>query len=296
MIINSSNFKRCLNDIKNNKFLHAITFMTVVLSILIVGTFVLFASNAGELLDRWKSGIKVIVYLEDNISSSEKDRTRLEIRDFEEVEDVLYVSGEKGLEELKNQMTRQKAIFENLKTNPLPDSLEVFLKKDRKDIESLEKLASKIEQFQSVSEVEYGKEWIGRFVKIISFSRLAAISMGAVFFMVTVFIVANTIRLALYSRKEEIEIMQLVGADDKFIKSPFYIQGLLHGFAGGVGGLLILSLLFFIFSSNISQDFSAFIIKIKFMSFKSVLIILLCSTLVGWLGCYISLKQFLKKS
>lgn len=295
-MINSSNFKRCVNDIKNNKFLHAITFMTVLLSILIVGTFVLFASNAGELLDRWKSGIKIIVYLEDNISSSEKDRTRLEIRDFEEVEDVLYVSGQKGLEELKNQMTRQKAIFENLKTNPLPDSLEVFLKKDKKNIESLEKLAGKIEQFQSVGEVEYGKEWIGRFVKIISFSRLAAISMGAVFFMVTVFIVANTIRLALYSRKEEIEIMQLVGADNKFIRAPFYIQGLLHGFSGGVGGLLLLSVLFFIFASNISQDFTTFIIKIKFMSFKSVLIILFCSTLVGWLGCYISLKQFLKNS
>jgi len=296
MIINSSNFKRSLNDIKNNKFLHAVTFITIMLSILIVGTFVLFASNAGELLDSWKSGIKVIVYLEDNISSSEKDRTRLEIRDFEEVEDVLYVSGGKGLEDLKNQMPRQKAIFENLKVNPLPDSLEVFLKKDKKDIEVIESLAAKIEQFQSVTEVEYGKEWIGRFVKIISFSRLAAISMGAVFFMVTVFIVANTVRLALYSRKEEIEIMKLVGADDRFIKSPFYIQGIMHGFTGGTGGLLVLFILFFIFSSNISQDFSSFIIKIKFISLKTLLSILFCSTLVGWLGCYISLKQFLRNT
>ncbi|MDY0361253.1 MAG: permease-like cell division protein FtsX [Desulforegulaceae bacterium] len=296
MIINSSNFKRSLNDIKNNKFLHAVTFITIMLSILIVGTFVLFASNAGELLETWKSGIKVIVYLEDNIASSEKDRTRLEIRNFDEVEDVLFVSGEKGLEELKNQMTRQKAIFENLKTNPLPDSLEVFLKKDKKDIKSLENIASKIEKFQSVSEVEYGKEWIGKFVKIISFSRLAAISMGAVFFMVTVFIVANTVRLALYSRKEEIEIMKLVGADDRFIRSPFYIQGILHGFTGGTGGLLVLFILFFIFSSNISHDFSSFIIKIKFISFKTLLSILFCSTLVGWLGCYISLKQFLRNT
>ncbi|MCB9481377.1 MAG: ABC transporter permease [Desulfobacteraceae bacterium] len=296
MIINSSNFKRSLNDIKNNKFLHAVTFITIMLSILIVGTFVLFASNAGELLDSWKSGIKVIVYLENNISSSEKDRTRLEIRDFEEVEDVLYVSGEKGLEDLKNQMPRQKAIFENLKINPLPDSLEVYLKKDKKDIGVIENLAAKIEKFQSVTEVEYGKEWIGRFVKIISFSRLAAISMGAVFFMVTVFIVANTVRLALYSRKEEIEIMKLVGADDRFIKSPFYIQGILHGFTGGAGGLLLLFILFFIFSSNISHDFSSLIIKIKFISFKTLLSILFCSTLVGWLGCYISLKQFLRNT
>jgi len=294
MIINSSNFKRSLKDIKNNRFLHSLTLVTIMLSILIVGTFVLFASNAGELLDRWKSGIKLLVYIEDNVSRSELNRTRLEIADFDEVEKVEFVSAEKGLKELKEDMFRQKSIFENLGNNPLPDSFEVFMKKERKDLKTIEALVKKIEQFQSVSEVEYGKEWIGRFVKVISLSRLAAICMGAVFFMVTVFIVANTIRLALYSRKQEIEIMQLVGADNRFIKSPFYIQGLLHGAVGGTGGLLILFLLFSLFSMNMNQDLSSFMIKIKFMSWQAALIIIFCSTIVGWLGCYISIKQFLK--
>lgn len=294
MILNSSNFKRSVADIKNNKFLHSITLITIMLSILIVGTFVLFASNAGELLDRWKSGIKIIVYLEDNISRSEINRTNLEISDFREVESVDFISAQMGLKELKNSMSRQKGLFENLNENPLPDSFEVFIRSEFKDIHTIESLASKIERFQSVSEVEYGKEWVGKFAKLISFTRLAAICMGAVFFMVTVFIVANTIRLALYSRKDEIEIMQLVGADERFIKSPFYIQGLIHGIVGGIGGLLILFILFVVFSMNINQDFASFIIRLRFISLQAGVIILVCSTIVGWLGCYISLKQFLK--
>ena len=294
MIINSLNFKRSVSDIKNNRFLHSVTLVTIMLSILIVGSFTLFASNAGDLLDQWKSGIKLLVYIGDNVSEAEKNRTRLEIADFEEVEKVEFVSAEKGLKDLKEEMLRQKGILDNLKHNPLPDSFEVFLVKDKKDLKIIEALAGKIEKFQSVSEVEYGREWIGKFARVISISKLVSICMGVMFFMVTVFIVANTIRLALYSRKDEIEIMQLVGADNKFIKSPFYIQGLLHGAAGGIGGLLILFLLFAVFSMNINQDISSLMIKIRFMSWQSALTILVCSTFVGWLGCYISLRQFLK--
>ncbi|PIE74756.1 MAG: cell division protein [Deltaproteobacteria bacterium] len=296
MITNSSNFRRAFSDIKNNKFIHLITFITIILSLLIIGTFVIFAVNASELLDEWKSGIKLIVYLEDNLSQAEIDRTKFEISKFEEIENVEFISAEKELSQLKKSMTRQKGIFENLKENPLPDSFEVFVKKEKKNQEIIEVLAKKIEKFKTVTEVEYGREWIGKFAKIISVSRLAAICMGAVFFMVTIFIIANTIRLALYSKKEEIEIMQLVGADEKFIKSPFYLQGLIHGAAGGAAGLIILFILFFVFSINIGQDFSSFTIKIKFMSLQSVLIILFCSTLAGWFGCYLSLRQFLKYS
>jgi len=294
MKINSLNVKRALKDVKNNKFVHVITLITIVLSILIVGTFVLFASNAGELLDTWKEGIKVLVYLEDGISDSEINRTRLEISDFAKVKKVDFISSRRGLEALKAKMPRQKGIFENLEKNPIPDTFEVYLKKGEKDLDYIESLAQKIEKFDSVAGVEYGREWVGKFVKIIAVSRLVAISMGGVFFIVAVFIVANTIRLAIYSRKDEIEIMQLVGADEGFIKAPFYIQGLIHGIVGGLAGLFILFILYLLFSVNVSSDFSSFMINIKFISVKSLVVIIVCSTLVGWLGCYISLKQFLK--
>ncbi len=110
--------------------------------------------------------------------------------------------------------------------------------------------------------------------------------------MASVFIVANTTRLVLYSRREEVEIMRLVGAEDSFIKAPFYIQGIIQGVLGGTIGLVILYIVFLFVSSNVEQDFSYGLINIRFFSPGIFSIILLCSMVVGWLGAFLSLKQF----
>ena len=118
--------------------------------------------------------------------------------------------------------------------------------------------------------------------------------MGALFFMAAIFIVANTIRLVIYSRREEVEIMRLVGATDNFIKIPFYFEGLIQGALGAIMGLGILYFSFFLIVTNVEQEFLPGIFQLKFIPSAILCEILLGSMLVGWLGCYISLKQFLK--
>jgi cell division transport system permease protein len=131
-------------------------------------------------------------------------------------------------------------------------------------------------------------------MSIINLFRLTGYAMGGLFFLAAVFIVANTIRLVLYSRREEVEIMRLVGATDGFIKAPFYIEGLVQGALGGMIGLAVLFVIFLLVSLNVEQGLTAGLFTIRFLSPGASCGILVCSMFVGWLGCYLSLKQFLR--
>ena len=191
-------------------------------------------------------------------------------------------------------MKRQSSILMNIEENPLPDAFEVRMIASSQRLEDVEILAKQLESIPWVDEVEYGQKWLGRFTNILNLFRLTGYAMGGIFFMAAVFIVANTIRLALYSRREEVEIMRLVGATDSFIKAPFYLEGLIQGALGGIIGLAALFVAFKLISSNIEQGFSSNFFTIRFLSPEIFSSILLGSIFVGWLGCYLSLKQFSK--
>jgi cell division transport system permease protein len=112
--------------------------------------------------------------------------------------------------------------------------------------------------------------------------------------MATVFIVANTIRLVIYSRRDEIEIMRLVGAAEHFIKIPFYFMGLIQGAVGAGIGLTILFAAYMFMASNFEQGTFPGLFNIRFLSPLITGLIILLSILIGWFGSYISLKQYLK--
>jgi cell division transport system permease protein len=146
----------------------------------------------------------------------------------------------------------------------------------------------------TVTDVEYGQQWMGSMMSVLNLFRFAGYAMGGLFFMAAIFIVANTIRLILYSRREEIEIMRLVGATDGFIQAPFFMEGVIQGFAGAIIGLGALYLSFILIACNIGQDYFGSGFKLQFLSLGTCGLIVIASMLIGWVGCYLSLKQFLK--
>ena len=287
-------FKRAIDDIFQNRFLNFVTIITISLTILIASAFILFFVNTGEIINSWKRGLRIMAYLKPGIHNADLTNLKRTIQSLDGVHTLRFISKQEAIDRLKAQMQHQSSLFENLTENPLPDSFEIRMTASTGSWQKIEFLAAQIGSLTLIEEVEYGRRWIGRFVRIISLFRLAGYAMGALFFMATVFIIANTIRLVIYSRREEVEIMRLVGATDSFIKMPFYIEGLIQGAVGAAMGLVMLFISFFFISLNIEQGFPPGLFRLRFLSPTTIGGILLGSMLVGWLGCYISLKQFLK--
>jgi cell division transport system permease protein len=287
-------YLRAIRDIRNNKFLNAVTVVTIALSIMIVSAFLLFFINANQLVNSWKKGIRVMAYLQPDMTALEISALKQQITGMAGVEEVRYISKQDALQLLRAHLKRQSSLLSDLKTNPLPDTFEIRLLPSARNDKKVEQLAVEIENLSTVDDVEYGQEWVGRLSYIVRLFRLTAFAMGGLFFMASVFIVANTIRLVLYSRHAEIDIMRLVGASDRFITAPFYIEGLILGALGGLCGILTLLVTFAIITARFEGGFALGLMEIQFLPFGQVVAIIGCSMLIGWLGCYLSLKQFLK--
>jgi cell division transport system permease protein len=283
---------RAIKDILENRFLNAVTIITIALSVLIVSSFSLFFFNAQELFDAWKKGVRIMVYLEPETTEAQRLDTRYRLQTIAGIQNIRFISKTEALNRMKTRMQHQASLLDNLRENPLPDAFAVTMATESNSPEKIEFLAQRIEGLPSVSDVEYGQQWIERFANFFNLFKLAGYGMGTLFFMATVFIAANTIRLVLYSRREEIHIMRLVGATDRFIKIPFYLQGLIQGLSGGLIGVGVLYAAFSAIGSQFEQALAAEMVAIRFFSPGISVAIVACGMLTGLLGSFFSLQQF----
>ncbi len=290
----SLHIKRALQDIRQNRLLNAVTITTIALSILIVSAALLFFLNTTDMLETWRRGIRIMVYLEDDLDKAQRFAIETRIKKLYGVQTAQFISKDTALERMRAQMQRQSAILEGLDQNPLPDAYEVQMIPTARTWEKAEDLARSLEAVAGVTDVEYGQRWVERFVTLFNLFRLTSYAMGGLFFIASVFIVGNTVRLILYSRRQEVEIMRLVGATERFILAPFYFQSMIQGALGGVIGLVALLIMFMLIQSKIQAVSVTGLVNLRFLSPGMLMAIVGASTLVGWLGCHLSLKQYLK--
>jgi cell division transport system permease protein len=286
--------QRAFIDVASNKYLHAVCIITIALSVFIVSAFALFYINVTDFLDAWKKGIRTIVYLNDGVTQQARTELIGAVGKFEGVAEIGFVSKDSALKNLKEKIGQQSALLEGIDENPLPDSLEIILSGTSRKLADLEKLANDIRALPHVQDVEYAQKWLNRFTGVYNLFQVTGLVLAALFFIATLLIVANTIRIIMYTRRKEIEIMRIVGADEAFIKYPFYIESLMQGFLGGFIGLLLLYLSYRMTMSKVEQDAMLSFFEIKFIPATFLLAIVACSMIIGWMGCLFSIRKFLK--
>ncbi|MCF6247543.1 MAG: permease-like cell division protein FtsX [Desulfobacula sp.] len=286
--------KKAFADIRSNRFLNLITIITISLSILVVSVFLLFFENASRVIESWNQGGRAMVYLVDTFTMDQLPDLQAKLNGLNTIDEMDFISKDQALEKLKNDMSERSAFLKTLKGNPLPDALEIKVKA-YDSFEEIQQIAKDIKAIDLVDDVEYGQGWLGKFLNIFNLFKITGYAMCSLFFLIALFITANTVRLAFYSRKLEVEIMRLVGATETFIKAPFYVEGLLQGLLGGVSGLIILFTTYLMVSSGITRNFASYVyFDIQFLSIKTIFLIIFGSTFLGWFGCYLSLKQILR--
>jgi cell division transport system permease protein len=283
-------FKRALEDIVANRFVNAVTVVTVSLAVLIVSAAFLVFVNTRGILNAWQQETRIMAYLRTDAGPAAR-HLKLTIEAIEGVRQARFIARDEALRDLKAQMPHQASLFENLEENPLPDAFEIELKPAAEGWERINAIASRVGALKEIETVEYGRKWVDTLQGIMGVLRTVGVAMIGMLFIAAVSIVANTTRLVIYSRQQEVEIMRLVGAAEGFIKAPFYITGLLQGLVGGAAGLGVLFALYNAIMEHLEGGAWAGVLPIRFLSGEEMAAVVASSMLVGWLGCFISLRQ-----
>jgi cell division transport system permease protein len=223
---------------------------TIAVSFVIVGIFLIITGNLGALVAQWKEQFQVTVFLEDGITAEQMALLKKSIQGEPAVKGVTFTSKEEALRSFKRELRGKESLLEGLGENPIPASLQLKIHEAYQTPEALRQFTAFLGRQEGVEDVMYGQEWVDRLNNVIRMLRLLGLSVGLALGMASLLIVSNTIRLAVYARAEEIEIMRLVGATKLHIRAPFLLEGLIQG---GLGAGLALLLLFGAYRATLWQ-------------------------------------------
>ncbi len=245
-----SALKEALEGIKANKEAYLITIGTTAISMSIFGIFLVIHFNIQGMVKKWRENFQVVVYLQDNITKKDMEKLKSYFSSMREIDEYLYVSKDQALKQFRKRLARNQTILDNLDVNPLPASFELKFKKKYRHYEKIKSIAEDVNKFKGIESLEFGEGWLERIETILFFLKFVVLAIGGLICVGIILIISNAIKLSLYARKDEIEIMQLVGATDWFIKGPFLLEGIIQGFLVAILAMIILYGFYEIFIDN----------------------------------------------
>ena len=257
--------------------------------------FYLLLENFQRVAASWDNGAEITLFMKQDVSQERILAIADEVRQFPNIGEVRYVSSDDALKDFEIQSG-----FENtlvlLDENPIPALLLIQPKvRDMEDGEG-NRLMTQLRHLEEVDSAQFDKQWIQRLFAIIEIVRKAVIILGVMLALAVLLIVGNTIRLAIYNRKSEIEVNKLFGATDAFIQRPFLYSGLFHGLGGSVLAWALLSLSLQLLAtpvSRLAQLYSSGFV-LEGLSAAGLAGLFLAGSLLGLVGSWTSVKRHIR--
>lgn len=223
------------------------------LALFVVGLFALAAHNLKLALDTLEERVEIVAYLRDDARTDEIAQMTRALSALPEVMAVDYVTKDEALEKARRELPEFREVMTDLEVNPLPASLEIELRPGSRTPSTVDRLAAQMRLYPFVEEVQYGQEWVDKLFTLRRIGGVTASVLGAAFAVVAALIIGTAVRIAIFARREEIKVMQLVGARDGFIRRPFLVEG---GITGALGGVLAIGMTYATFRAIFHYLFS----------------------------------------
>ena len=282
-----------VTNLRRNLLMTIAAISTVAISLLLLGGVQILGMIVNKATLGWESQVEISAFLHDDISDGELQAIQSDLANMPEVEDTEYVSQTEAYEEFKKLYPDQPHLYETITPADLPASVRVKLT----DAQYTEEVSARIDGAPGIDEVRFGGDAIRKLLQINALLRTITLAMSLILLVASAGLIANTIRVAIYARRDEIGIMKLVGATNWFIRIPFMLEGVFAALVGAaVSGAVVLAANAFLFPPL--RDFLPFL-RAPFTftggEILSVLLVLIgVGAGVGIVGSTLALRRFLE--
>ncbi len=218
---------------------------TIAIALFVLGAFLIVTANLQRLAEEWSGAAELSVYLADDVTDEQRSAVEHALSGHPSVATATYVSKQEAMRRFREMFADLAATISSLDDNPLPASFDVRLKTDAAGRGGVNALAASLRDTAGVADVRFDQQWLDRLLNGVRVLRLIGLGLGGALMLAAALTVANVVRLALAARRDEVEIMHLVGAPQAFVRGPFVMEGALHGGVGATIALIALATAFF---------------------------------------------------
>ncbi len=289
------NIRDAFKGVFRNFSLSLASISCITITLLVVSLSLILSANVNNIAELIEEDVTIVAFLDANITEAESNEVLEKINKLDNIDSVEFESKI----EIANEMKDSSEVYANIMSewtdeeNPLQSTYLVKVK----DIEKIGDTADEIKKIEKVGTVKYGEGMVEQLVSVFKIVRNISLGTVIALIIVTVFLITNTIKITIYSRRREIEIMRLVGASNLNIKIPFVFEGLFLGILGAIipiiGTCYAYSILYDKFDGKMFSEFIKLVEPLPFLYNVSG-ILLLIGMLVGMFGSWQAVRKYLK--
>lgn len=278
-----------------SRMLNFLSIGTVMFAMFILGSFVFVGLNLQKITIDWQEQIQFNVFLDDGATDYQKAEIEVILKKAVFVDDTYFISKEEARSRFGSDFTSYAKALDGVEENPFPASYQITLLRGVGKA-SFEKLRDQLMEMDGVEEVYYDEEIYQRLDTFAGLIKLSGWFFGSIMIFSSIFTISNVLKLTFFTRREEVDIMKLVGASRAYIRGPFIVEGVLIGLLGSTLALLLVFSGFWLVQGYITdKEFLFGNLDLVFLTPRWMMILVCSGAISGLLGSLISLNQFLEE-